>query len=121
MIKKNLSCRLISKDCDLIYIVLKKSKKSKGLLKINSVTGKMRILGESLIYSDKLTNQFRLKKQVTSFRVKQFFSLFVNNFLELLICQINILTTLRMIDFIHIFIRDRQYQLLIILKSDSSF
>ena len=51
------------------------------------------------MYSDKLKNQFRLKKYVTSFSY-----LFVNNFLGLLICKINLFSASRMVDFLKIFV-----------------
>ena len=56
------------------------------------------------MYSDKLKNQFWLKKGYFNilFCWKILFRSFVNNFLELLICKINVLSTLQIVDFSNI-------------------
>ena len=53
--------------------------------KIKKKISKIREKSEKIdMYSEKLTNQFWLKKRGTGFFVEQFLFQFVNNFLELL-------------------------------------
>ena len=52
------------------------------------------------MYLEKLKNQFWLKKLL-------FCKNFVNNFLELLICKINVFSTFRMVDFLTIFVSSK--------------
>ena len=63
------------------------------------------------MYWRELKNRSWLKKsEITDFFVEKFsFRSFVNNFLELLICQINVLTTFRMVDFFSHFHPIRKY------------
>ena len=63
------------------------------------------------MYSDKLTNQFWLKKfTLLDFGEQFFFHKFVNDFLEILICKINVIFTFRMTDFLKIFVSSGSIQ-----------